>query len=58
MATQKEADNPKTQGEKFATAARELGTDDDPERFAERVRKLAKAKPTAEPKAVKPKKAQ
>ena len=48
----------KSQIDKFRDAARQLGTDDDPERFADRVRKLAKAKPTAEPKAVKPKKAQ
>lgn len=32
-----------TQSERFIKAAQELGTDDDPERFAERVRKLAKA---------------
>lgn len=31
-----------TQSERFIKAAQELGTDDDPERFAERVRKLAK----------------
>jgi hypothetical protein len=30
---------------RFKEAARQLGTDDDPERFAEKVRKLAKAKP-------------
>ncbi|RXF68224.1 hypothetical protein [Hansschlegelia zhihuaiae] len=43
----------KSQIDKFRDAAREIGTDDDPERFAERVRKLAKAKPAP---AVKPKK--
>lgn len=32
-----------TQSERFIKAARELECDDDPERFAERVRKLAKA---------------
>lgn len=32
-----------TQSERFIKAAQELGTDDDPERFAERVRKLAGA---------------
>lgn len=31
-----------TQSERFIKAAQELGTDDDPERFAEQVRKLAK----------------
>ena len=36
-----------TQSERFIKAAQELGTDDDPERFKERVRKLAKAKPDA-----------
>lgn len=33
-----------TQSERFIKAAQELGTDDDPERFQERVRKLARAK--------------
>lgn len=32
-----------TQSERFVKAAQELGTDDDPERFKERVRRLAKA---------------
>ncbi|MCJ2130792.1 hypothetical protein [Methylobacterium sp. E-045] len=32
-----------TQSERFIKAAQELGTDDDPERFKETVRKLAKA---------------
>ncbi|GJE70169.1 hypothetical protein [Methylorubrum podarium] len=40
---QAEADDGLTQSERFIKAAQELGTDDDPERFAERVRKLAKA---------------
>jgi hypothetical protein len=40
--------------DKFREAARQLGTDDDPERFAERVRNLAKAPPAP---ADKPKKA-
>ena len=31
-----------TQSERFIKAAQELGTDDDPDRFAELVRKLAK----------------
>jgi hypothetical protein len=45
-----------TQSERFIKAAQELGTDDDPERFAERVRKLAKgssgsgSKPVTPPK--------
>ena len=34
-----------TQLDKFKQAARELETDDDPKRFAERVRKLVKHKP-------------
>lgn len=34
-----------TQRERFEQAARELGCDDDPERFAERVREIAKAPP-------------
>lgn len=33
-----------TQSERFIKAARELATDDDPERFKERVRKLAGTK--------------
>ena len=35
----------KTQREKFEEAARELETDDDPERFDERMKKLVKQKP-------------
>lgn len=35
----------RSQIDKFRDAARELQTDDDPERFAARMRKLAKAKP-------------
>jgi hypothetical protein len=31
--------------DKFRDAARQLGTDDDPERFAATVKKLGKAKP-------------
>lgn len=34
-----------TQRDRFEQAARELECDDDPERFAERVRKIAKAPP-------------
>ena len=34
-----------SQSERFKRAARELGCDDDPERFKERVRKIAKAPP-------------
>ena len=37
-----------TQSERFMKAARDLECDDDPERFAERVRKLAQSK-TAKP---------
>jgi methylphosphotriester-DNA--protein-cysteine methyltransferase len=35
-----------SQGRAFIKAARELGTDDDPERFNETVRKIAKAPPS------------
>ena len=35
------ADDGLTQSERFIKAAQELGTDDDPERFKERVKKLA-----------------
>lgn len=35
---------------RFQEAARELECDDDPERFAERVRKIAKAPPVHKPK--------
>ena len=38
----------KTQSEKFKDAARELETDDDPERFKERLKKLVKHKPVPE----------
>jgi hypothetical protein len=37
-------DAPKTQLDKFKEAAREAETDDDPERFKERVGKLVKPK--------------
>lgn len=37
--------NPEQQSAAFIKAARELECDDDPERFKERVRKLAKAPP-------------
>lgn len=37
----KPADDGLTQSERFMQAAQELGTDDDPDRFAERVRKIA-----------------
>lgn len=36
---------PKTQLDKFKEAARDLETDDDPERFRERLGKLVKHKP-------------
>jgi len=38
-------DKPKSQLDKFKEAARELETDDDPERFKERLGKLVKHKP-------------
>lgn len=37
-----------TQSEKFKAAARELKTDDDPERFKARLGKLVKHKPVPE----------
>lgn len=52
----KEGGEPRTQRKRFEQAARELECDDDPERFAERVRKIAKAPPaphTKTPKAPK-----
>lgn len=44
-----------SQSERFMQAARDLECDDDPERFKERVRKLAKAPPAPGPSKVKPK---
>lgn len=38
-------DAPKVQSDKFKEAARELETDDDPERFKARVGKLVRHKP-------------
>lgn len=40
----------KSQLDKFKQAARELETDDDPERFKERLGKLVKHKPVEKPK--------
>lgn len=42
------ADESKTQLDKFKEAARELETDDDPERFKERLAKIARHKPVEE----------
>jgi hypothetical protein len=42
------AESKDSQLDKFKRAARELGTDDDPERFKERVGKLVKHKPVSE----------
>lgn len=39
----------RSQSDKFKEAARELGCDDDPQRFRERVGKLVKHKPVAKP---------
>jgi hypothetical protein len=39
----------KSQLEKFKQAARELGTDDDPQRFRGRLGKLVKHKPVEKP---------
>jgi hypothetical protein len=41
--------NGPSQLDKFKQAARELGTDDDPERFKERLKKLVKHKPVEKP---------
>jgi len=41
-------DKPQIQLDKFKQVARELGTDDDPERFKERLGKLVKHKPVPE----------
>ena len=38
-----------SQADKFKQAARELETDDDPERFKERLKKLVKHKPVEKP---------
>lgn len=38
-------DKPQSQLDKFKEAARQLGTDDDPERFKERLGKLVRHKP-------------
>lgn len=40
----------KSQLDKFKEAARELETDDDPERFKERLKKIVKQKPADTPK--------
>lgn len=42
----------KSQSDKFKEAARDLGTDDDPKRFDERLGKLVKHKPVPEKGAV------
>jgi hypothetical protein len=38
-------DTPKTQSDKFKEAARELETDDDPERFKEKLGHIVRHKP-------------
>lgn len=45
MASKEMAEKSKSQSEKFKDAARELGADDDPERFDEVMRRLAKTPP-------------
>jgi hypothetical protein len=45
----KEPDKGSGQMAQFIEAARELGCDDDPERFKETVRKIAKAPPARNP---------
>jgi hypothetical protein len=42
-------DSEKSQLDKFKEAARQLETDDDPERFKERVGKLVRHKPVEKP---------
>lgn len=42
VSTKTDPDDGLTQSERFIKAAQELGTNDDPERFAETVKKLAK----------------
>lgn len=42
-------DEPKSQIDKFKEAARDLETDDDPERFKETLGKLVKHKPVEKP---------
>jgi len=44
------SDRDKTQLDKFKEAARELETDDDPERFKDRLKKLVKQNPADKPK--------
>jgi hypothetical protein len=46
-------DEKKSQLERFKEAARDLETDDDEKRFAERLKKLVKQKPDEDTKAVK-----
>ena len=41
--------DPKTQLDKFKEAARELETDDDPERFKDRLAKVVTHKPVKKP---------
>ncbi|MGC4252505.1 MAG: hypothetical protein QM605_13855 [Sphingobium sp.] len=41
--------DPKTQLDKFKEAARELGTDNDQERFKDRLAKVVKHKPVGKP---------
>lgn len=43
-------DRPQTQLDKFKQAARELETDDDPERFKEKLARLVKQKAVEKPK--------
>lgn len=43
------SEQPRSQSDKFKEAARELETDDDPERFKERLGKLVKHKPVEKP---------
>lgn len=44
----------KSQADRFREAARELGCDENEERFVEALKKLAKAPPAPAPKKVKP----
>jgi hypothetical protein len=46
--TTKTTDSDRSQRDKFKEAARDLGTDDDPRRFDERLGKMVKHKPVPE----------
>lgn len=49
MPIEDHAESSPSQLDKFKEAARDLGTDDDPERFKQRLGKLVKPKPVEKP---------